>query len=61
LNNKTAEKIGKLGKIWEKYGRIWENMGEIWENMGETEINHFYPTYNIIHCISTNRSYIDLV
>jgi hypothetical protein len=41
-----------MGEIWEKYGR---NMGEIWEkygrNMGETEINHFYPTYNIIHCI----------
>jgi hypothetical protein len=31
LNNKTAEKIGKLGKIWEKYGR---NMGEIWEKYG---------------------------
>jgi hypothetical protein len=42
-------------------GEIWENMGEIWENMGETEINHFYPTYNIIHCISTNRSYIYIV
>jgi hypothetical protein len=32
LNNKTAEKIGKLGKIWEKYGR---NMGEYGRNMGE--------------------------
>jgi hypothetical protein len=61
LNNKTAEKIGKLGKIWEKYGRNMGEYGRIWENMGETEIIHFYPTYNIIDCISTNESYIYIV